>query len=137
METDRNRNINRGYRKLQTWQEAVNLYVFVSKVLSNSPFELKKSAANAIDASLSVQRNIAEGYCRRSIKEYLNFLNIGLASCGELYTSFFSFYKAGQITPLDFEEFDRKHYSLENKLINLIKSLQKKQESKDWKDRFR
>lgn len=136
MEVDRNKNINRGFRGLQVWQESVNLYVSVSKILNSCPFELKKSVSNALDSSLSIQRNIAEGYCRRSIKEYLNFLNYSLGSCGELYSSMFSFNEANQIKPSEFEEFDKLHYSLENKLINLIKSLQKKKNKGEWNESF-
>ncbi len=84
MDIDKNKNINRGYRKLNVWQKAVEMYVFVCDLLRDFPYDLKKSAANAMDASLSIQRNIAEGYCRKSINEYLNFLNYSLGSCGEL-----------------------------------------------------
>lgn len=136
MEIENRKNINRGYRKLLVWQESVQMYVFVSKVLSDLPFELKKSVANALDSSLSIQRNITEGYCRKSIKEYMNFLNYSLGSCGELYTSMFSFNEANQINKEDFEEFDQMHYSVENKLISLIKSLQRKNKDKDWEDSF-
>jgi len=51
-------------------------------MLSPFPFELKKVASNSIDAAHSISRNIAKGYCRRSLKEYLNHLNIALGSCG-------------------------------------------------------
>ncbi len=136
MDIDKNKNINRGYRKLNVWQESVEMYVFVCDLLKAFPYDLKKSAANAMDASLSIQRNIAEGYCRKSINEYLNFLNYSLGSCGELYSTFFSFKAAGQISESDFNEFDKRHYSLENKLINLIRSIQQKQTKKDWKDKF-
>lgn len=44
------------------------------------------------DASVSIPSNIAEGFERRSRKEYLNFLNISKASAGEcrslLYVAF-------------------------------------------------
>jgi hypothetical protein len=29
--TNRNKNINRGFRKLEVWKEAIELYVFVAK----------------------------------------------------------------------------------------------------------
>ncbi len=136
MEIDRYKNINRGYRKLLVWQEAIQLYVFVSNALKNFTYDLKKPASNALDSSLSIQRNITEGYCRKSIKEYLNFLNIALGSCGELYTSMFSFNESKQISQETFDEFDKKHYSVENKLINLIASLQRKMKDGSWKDSF-
>lgn len=83
-----------------------------------------------------ISRNIAEGHCRRSIKEYLNFLNIGLASCGEFHSSCYSFYKARQISASDFEDLDKLHYKLENQLIKLIESLQNKKNKDYWQDSF-
>ena len=79
------KNINRGFKKLRVWQDAVSLYVLACNILANFPFEFKKLAANSIDAAHSISRNISEGYCRRSLKEYLNHLNIALGSCGEFH----------------------------------------------------
>jgi four helix bundle protein len=90
-------NVNRGFRKLRVWQNAVEHYVISTKVFSGFPFELKKTSANAIDAAHSISRNIAEGYCRKSIKEYLNFLNIAWGSSGELHSSYVCFFDAQQI----------------------------------------
>ncbi|MFH1320362.1 MAG: four helix bundle protein [Bacteroidota bacterium] len=133
---NKRKNINRGFKKLRVWQDAVTLYVLACKILSKFPFELKKAAANSIDASHSISRNIAEGNCRRSIKEYLNYLNISLASCGEFHSSYCSFYQAKQITEDEFEQLDELHYKVENQLLKLIESLQKKQKIGDWEDTF-
>lgn len=92
MEDKERKNKNRGYKKLRVWNDAISLYVMSTKLLSHFPFEFKKTSANAMDACQSISRNIAEGYCRRSLKEYLNFLNIGLASCGEFHSSYYSFF---------------------------------------------
>ena len=66
------KNINRGFKKLRVWQDAVDLYILACRLFSNFAFELKKVASNSIDAAHSISRNIAEGYCRRSLKEYLH-----------------------------------------------------------------
>ena len=130
------RNINRGVKQLRVWQDAIALYVLACEIFRKFPFELKKIASNAIDASHSISRNIAEGYCRRSIKEYLNHLNISLGSCGELHSCCCSFLAANQITPDDFEKLETLHYKVENELLQLIKSLQKKQAEGKWEDSF-
>jgi four helix bundle protein len=106
------------------------------KYFFNFPFELKKVAANAIDAAHSISRNISEGYCRRSIKEYLNHLNIALGSCGESYSCYESCKQAGQIEEDEYEKLDQLHYEVENALIKLIESLQKKKVLGDWEDTF-
>ena len=128
------RNINRGFKKLRVWQDAIALYVLACKILTNFPFELKKVAANSIDAAHSISRNISEGYCRRSLKEYLNHLNIALGSCGEFHSCYVSFKQASQITDKEYEKLDQLHYKVENALLKLIESLQKKQKDKQWED---
>jgi four helix bundle protein len=130
------RNINRGFKKLRSWQDAVSLYSLACKTFINFPFELKKVAANSLDAAHSISRNISEGYCRRSIKEYLNHLNIALGSCGEFHSCCESFRQADQITEEEFERLDELHYKLENSLISLIKSLQRKAKDGTWEDSF-
>ncbi len=120
------KNINRGFKKLQVWQDAVSLYIIACKVFSSFPFELKKVSNNAIDAAHSISRNIAEGYCRRGLKEYLNYLNVALGSCGEFHSCYESFRQAGEIGTVEYEKLDQLHYKVENGLLSLIKSLQKK-----------
>ena len=131
------RNINRGFKKLRVWQDAVSLYIFACKIFLKFPFGLMKTASNAVDAAHSISRNIAEGYCRRSLKEYLNYLNIALGSCGEFHSCYESFERAGQINRDEYEKLDQIHYKVENGLIGLIKSLQRKFKEGDWEDTFK
>ena len=130
------KNINRGFKRLRVWQDAVSLYILACEIFSKFPFELKKVASNAIDAAHSISRNISEGYCRRSIKEYLNHLNIALGSCGEFYSCYESCKQAGQIVESEYERLDQLHYKVENGLLKLIESLQRKQTLGDWQDTF-
>jgi four helix bundle protein len=130
------KNINRGFKKLRVWEDAVSLYVLAFKILSKFPFELKKIVSNALDAVHSISRNISEGYCRRSLKEYLNHLNIALGSCGEFHSCYESFKRAGQITEEEYEELDKLHFKTENGLLKLIESLQKKQRLGHWEESF-
>ena len=91
-------------------------------------------AAQAIASSDSVHRNIAEGYCRRSIREYLNFLNIALGSLGESVSGLHAYLKAGQITEDGFKKLDTLAYKLENGLLKLVESLEHKRERGEWTD---
>ena len=129
------KNINRGFKQLRVWQDSVELFILSYKMFSKFPFELKKVASNSIDAVHSISRNIAEGYCRKSLKEYLRHLSIALGSCGEFYSCYHSFKESKQISDKEYEELDKLHYKLENSLIKLIESLQKKlQTSGNWED---
>jgi len=130
------KNINRGFKRLRVWQDSIDLYVLSFKIFSKFPFELKKVASNSIDAAHSISRNISEGYCRRSLKEYLNYLNYSLASCGEFHSCYESFKKADQITDEEYEQIDQIHYKVENGLLKLIESLQKKKKDNQWEDTF-
>ena len=130
------RNINRGFKKLRVWQDAISLYILACKVFRRFPYELKRVAANSIDAAHSVSRNISEGYCRRSLKEYLNYLNFALGSSGEFHSCCYSCKEAGQITHAEYEELDQLHYKVENGLLKLIQSLQRKRKEDQWEDSF-
>lgn len=130
------KNVNRGYKQLRVWQDSVSLYMIACSIFADFPFELKKVVSNSIDAAHSISRNIAEGYCRRSLKEYLNYLNISLGSCGEFHSCYESFKQANQIDENQYEQLDRLHYKVENELLKLIESLQKKQKDQNWEDSF-
>ncbi len=130
------KNINRGFKKLRVWQDSISLYLLACKIFINIPFEYKKVVSNCIDAAHSISRNISEGYCRRSLKEYLNYLNFALGSCGEFHSCYVSFKQANQITDDEYEQIDKLHYKLENELLKLIGSLQKKQKDENWQDNF-
>jgi four helix bundle protein len=128
------KNKNRGYQKLRVWNDAIDYYANTCDVFSVFPFELKRVAAQAIASSDSVHRNIAEGYCRRSIREYLNFLNIALGSLGESISGLHAYRKAKQISEEDFQNLDRLAYKLENGLLRLVESLEQKRERGEWTD---
>ena len=117
---------------MRAWKDAIELYCLSYKILSKFPFEMKRITSNAIDASHSISRSIAEGYCRKGIREYLNFLNIAPGSCGEFHSCYSSFLKANQITSEEYEKLDSLHYKVENQLLKLIGSLQKRQKNGKW-----
>ena len=83
-----------------------------------------------------IWRGKAEGYCRKNLKEYLNFLNIALGSCGELLSGIIAFKEIKIISEENFEKLDELHYKTENELIALIKSLQNKQREGNWETEF-
>jgi four helix bundle protein len=130
------KNINRGYQKLIVWQDAANLYLVTCKIFGKFQYELRRVGANQIASVDSVHRNIAEGYCRRSLNEYLQFLNIALASLGESVSGTHVYRRADQISEAEFKEWDTLAYKLENGIKKLIESLQHKRERGEWDDSF-
>jgi len=130
------KNKNRGYQQLRVWNDAVQFYLETCSVFRRFPYELKRVAAQAIASSDSVHRNIAEGYCRKSIYEYLNFLNIALGSLGESISGLHAFRKAGQLTEEEFQKLDSLGFKLENGLLKLVQRLEQKREQGDRIDRL-
>jgi four helix bundle protein len=128
------RNRNRGYQQLRVWQDATDFYAMNSRVFRSWPFELKKVASQAIASADSVHRNIAEGYARRSLKEYIQFLYIAAGSLAESVSGFHAYAKAEQITTAQFDVLTTLAYKLENGLLRLIESLERKKADGDWVD---
>ncbi len=130
---NRNKNINRGYRKLEVWKEAIDLFVFVKEKLNSMSTISYKVKAQIEDSVFSVHSNIAEGHCRRFLKENIQFNTIALASLGENYSQIFALLSSGDIDKEWFDLYDEKHYSLENKLLKLNKSfIDKLKNNEEW-----
>jgi four helix bundle protein len=120
--------------KLEAWQRAMDLFAMAYRLSEQvSDFKLKSQFR---DAAQSVSANIAEGYGRRSLSEYIQFLYIAKGSLGEALTRAIGFHTVGVFKTKDFEEFDQLHYEVENKLLRLIESLETKRGNNDWNDRL-
>lgn len=130
MEYTKRRNLNRGYMKLDAWQRGMDLFAMAFRLaMSVSDFKLKSQFT---DAAQSVSANIAEGYGRRSLPEYLQYLYIAKGSLAEVLTRSVGLQLVKLITNGDFEEFDKLHYEVENKLLRLIESLETKRGTNQW-----
>jgi four helix bundle protein len=130
------RNKNRGYMGLIVWQRAIELFELVWRIAyveSKIDFKLRSQLA---DAAQSVSANIAEGYGRRSVKEYIQFLYVALGSMAETMTRSVGLARTGQIDQDRFEEIDALHYEVENRLLRLIEKLEQKRDDGDWTARI-
>jgi four helix bundle protein len=136
MEYTQRKNVNRGNRGLHVWQDALEYYARTCDVFLKFPYELKRVSSNQIASVDSIHRNIAEGFCRRSINEHLQFLNYALASAGESVSGLHAYRHSNQISTEQFESLDSLACKIENGLKKLIESLQHKQQSKEWDDSF-
>jgi four helix bundle protein len=128
------KNKNRGYQQLRVWQDAIEFYVGCSRIFKAFPFELKRIASQGIASADSVHRNIAEGYCRRSIREYLQSPNIALGSLGESVSGLYAYLKAEQMPLAQFESLNALAFKLENGMLKLVESLERKEMAGDWID---
>jgi four helix bundle protein len=77
----------RSFRDLVAWQKAMDLCQEVYHLAQSYPADERFAlTAQTRRAAVSVPSNIAEGYGRRSRRDYLRFLKVALGSLGELET---------------------------------------------------
>ncbi len=90
------------FEDLYIWQKAVEyakeIYLITDKKELKSDFGLKDQMRRA---SVSISTNIAEGFERRSRKEYLNFLSIAKGSAGEIRSLIYVASEIGYIDTIE------------------------------------
>jgi four helix bundle protein len=121
------RNKNRGYMNLIVWQRAMDLFELtwsLTPVKAQIDFKLR---SQLVDAAQSVSANI-EGYGRRGLSEYLQFLYIALGLLGETLTRAIGLHRTKQIDDTALAKFDQLHYEVENRLSRLIEQLEQKRD---------
>ena len=117
--------------KLEVWQRAMDLFTLAyAQAQKVGDFKLRSQFS---DATQSVSANIAEGYCRRTLPEYVQFLYVAKGSLGECLTRAIGLVNVHILAPDDFEALDILHYEVENKLLALIKSLEAMRDTDEWK----
>jgi len=131
MEYTKRRNLNRGYMKLDAWQRGMDLFSMAFRLCAAvSDLKLRSQFRDSVQ---SVSANIGEGYGRRSLPEYFQFLYIAKGSLAESLTRAIGFRAVELISAEQFESFDKLHYEVENKLLKLIESLASKRQTNDWR----
>jgi four helix bundle protein len=121
----------RGFRRLLAWQKADEMAsaVFRALQVSRSPTWL---TSQTVRAAVSVPANIAEGYGRGALKDYLRFLDIARGSLAELeyYLHFMS--TNGLIDAASFGSLSQLTLESGNLLVALIRSLRAKLDEGSW-----
>src|SRR5436190_18710637 len=131
MDYTKRRNLNRGFMKLEVWQRGMDLFELAFRLAE--PVHDFKLKSQFTDAAQSTAANISEGYGRRTLPEYLQFLYFAKGSLAEALTRAAGLWKVKLISDRDFETFDPLHYEVENKLLALISSLESKQPNHEWR----
>src|SRR6266705_1461303 len=108
MEYTKRRNLNRGYMKLDVWQRGMDLFAMAFRLAT--PVHDFKLKSQLTDAAQSVSANIYEGYGRRTLPEYLQFLYTAKGSLGEALTRVCGLWRVKLVSDSGLEEFDNLHY---------------------------
>jgi len=108
------------FEDIEAWQKARNLVKEVYRVCG---FERYKKDYNLIDqtrsSAISIMANIAEGYARRTNKEFINFLGMAHASAAELQSHLYVALDQRYISDQDF----RIIYSLADQVSKMIQGF--------------
>ncbi len=118
----------KSYKELTAWQCAYQLCLETYRLTAGFPKEEKYGLVSQIRrAAVSVPSNIAEGYGRKSIGEYLQSLHIAYASLCELETQVLLASDLGFLRPEQSKSLKEAVGDVERLLKALIESLKRKQ----------
>lgn len=121
-----------GYKNLLAWQAADDLATYVhTLVLSFKPryFELANQMLSSV---ISVKANIAEGYCRNSLGDYIRFSEVARGSLGELGSQIQDCERWKLIAGDELEQLLHLYSDTTWLLEKLIKSLRAKRQDGTW-----
>ena len=103
------------------WQKSKELTIDVyQQFRSCRDFSFKNQIERA---SVSIMNNIAEGFERKSDKEFKHFLFIAKGSCGEVRSMLYLALELGYISKNDFEKFYNLSIEISKLLSGFIKTL--------------
>lgn len=111
------------------WQRAHELALAVFRATQSLSRTHNWLRSQCTRSAVSVAANIAEGYSRGSLKEYLQFLNIARGSLAETEYYLLFMGDAGLLPPSAFAEREPLVTETGNLLLGLIRSLRAKEPS--------
>jgi four helix bundle protein len=121
-----------GFRGLDAWRKADQLASLTFRTLRSVPASERWPATQAARAAVSVPANVAEGYSRGSLGDYLRFLDMARGSLGELEYYIHFMAREGLLTAEQAADLERLRADTGRLLHGLWRSLRAK--SKDTWD---
>jgi len=113
------------FEDLEVWKEARRLTQQVYRATEDSRFSKDFGLRNQIRrAAVSVMSNIAEGFERGGNQEFIQFLYIAKASCGEVRSQLYVALDQRYITQDQFNELFKSLRRLSVMISNLVDYLQ-------------
>ncbi len=117
------------FEDIISWQKAQDITVEIYKHVSNiRDFTFKDQICRA---ATSISNNIAEGFDRKTQKEFLHFLFIARGSNSEVKSMLYLGYRLGYFSELEKQHFILQTEEISKTLNGLIKYLYSKLEKKD------
>lgn len=115
------------YRELIVWQKSMILVGEIYKVSKSFPNDENFGLTSQLRRSaVSIPSNIAEGYGRNSLNDYIRFLNISVGSLYEMQTQIEIAFNLKYIEKNNFEELYKNTKEIERMMSSLIRKLKEK-----------
>lgn len=115
-----------GFKNILAWQRADDLAALVYEATARFGAGNYRLVDQMRGAATSVTRNIAEGYCRASLNEYIRFCEIARGSLGELGSDIHHCERVGLLKGEELEKIVALYSETSYLLDRLINSLREK-----------
>lgn len=113
------------FEDLELWQISRNLVRHIYKMTSGSTLSKDFGLTNQMQrCAVSIMSNIAEGFERKSKKEFIQFLYIAKGSCGELRSQLYIALDLSHICKSEFDEYFELTEKVSKSIAGFIKYLQ-------------
>lgn len=115
------------FRDLLVWQKSMRFVTEIYEITKQFPREENFGLTSQIRRStVSVPSNIAEGFGRQGLGDYIRFLNIAIASLFEMQTQLEISYNLEYTSKEKFEILYENSREIERMLSSLIRKLKEK-----------
>jgi len=121
-----------GFKNLLAWQAADELAWLVHEAMSDTGPRYYRLSSQMLSSASSVKANIAEGYCRNSLGDYIRFCEIARGSLGELGSQLQDCERWGVLDDEQLEQLLVIYRDASFMLEKLIKGLRAKRSQGDW-----
>jgi len=114
------------FEDLNVWKRARELVNLIYRITKNKRFSADKGLVDQIRrASVSILSNISEGFERGSNTEFIQFLYIAKASCGEVRCQIIIAFDQGYINQKELTQIKELTLKVSGMIGNLISYLKK------------
>lgn len=114
------------FEELPLWKESMSIAIDIYTLSNNQYFRKDFDLRNQMRrASISISSNIAEGFERGSNKDFVRFLIISKASCGEIRSQLFLAKSLHYLEDEDYNKLQIEILAMSKKLGGFIKYLMK------------
>ena len=116
----------KNFEDLEIWKDARALTKIIYRLTADPKFSKDFGLRDQIRlAAVSIMSNIAEGFERGGNQEFIQFLYVAKASCGEVRSQLYVAVDQSYIAPRDCEELTKSFRRLSIMISNLIDYLRR------------